>query len=153
EDPQSSEPTQCASWSNEDEYRAACENITAAFTDNAQPAAAQALGLLPSFAPLTAAQIATARAVYGSSIDYSQVYISDASGAGGRPFTVYIPLSGIQVINAGSLSPASSLLIHEMAHVWQSQHASDRKAFMTNSLGSQALAMANNVTEGSTDPQ
>jgi hypothetical protein len=152
----------CATWTSESEYRDAVSRVEALFSgsdgsggdpQSNTPATAESLGLLPSFSALTPAQIATARGIYGSSIDYSNVYITDISGLGGRAFTVYVPFRGIQVINAGTLSPGTSLLIHEMAHVWQSQHATDPKAFMTNSVTSQAMAMARNVAEGSTDPQ
>src|SRR5262249_28497005 len=44
-----------------------------------------------SFHRLTDDQIATAQGVYGSSIDFSWVFISDQIGAGGRSFTVAIP--------------------------------------------------------------
>ena len=87
-----------------------------------------------------------ARSVYGGSLNYGDIYISDALGGGGRPFTTYVPIVGT-VINAGPAlykTPGSSpsLLTHELAHCWQSQHHSDPTQFMLNSLASQAAAEA-----------
>ncbi len=85
-----------------------------------------------------------ARLVYGGSLNYGDIYISDALGGGGRPFTTYVPLVGT-VINAGPAlfgTPGSNprLLTHELAHSWQSQHHSDPTQFMVNSIASQAAA-------------
>jgi hypothetical protein len=84
------------------------------------------------------------RPVFGSSLDYSAIHLSDAVGGGGRPFTVLLPLIGL-VINIGSSAystPGSdpSLLIHESTHCWQSQHHPDPAAYMANSIASQAAA-------------
>jgi hypothetical protein len=96
---------------------------------------------------LTTAQMATATAVFGFSLNFATILLSDALGLGGRPFTVAttIPptsLTGpsIVVINAGTFAPARDLLIHELAHAWQSQHAVDPRRFMANSIASQAMA-------------
>ncbi len=84
------------------------------------------------------------RAVYGSSLNYGDIYLSDALGGGGRPFTLYIPFVGtiIQIGPSAYTSPGSNpkLLIHEAAHSWQSQHYRDRAQYMSNSLASQAAA-------------
>lgn len=85
-----------------------------------------------------------ARSVYGGSLNYGDIYISDALGGGGRPFTTYVPLVGT-VINAGPAlfgTPGSNprLLTHELAHSWQSQHHSDPIQFMVNSIESQSAA-------------
>jgi hypothetical protein len=95
---------------------------------------------------LTAGEITTATAVYGTSIDFTQVHVTDALGGGGRPFTLYTPPFGT-VINAGPTffsTPGSSpaILIHELAHSWQSQHHPNPAEYMSNSLGSQAAAAA-----------
>jgi hypothetical protein len=84
------------------------------------------------------------RPVYGSSIDYLKVLLSDASGLAGRPFTMTGP-GGMLIINIGTAAYASpgsnpGLLIHEMAHVWQSQHHPIAEQFMINSVESQAAA-------------
>lgn len=88
-----------------------------------------------------------ARSVYGSSLIYSKIYLSDALGAKGRPFTTYVPvplMGDITVINIGPAAyrtPGSdrNLLIHELAHCWQSQHNIYPSQFMVNSIASQAL--------------
>lgn len=85
-----------------------------------------------------------ATSVYGSSLNYGDIYLSDALGAAGRPFTTYAPGLGT-VINVGPsafTTPGSnpSLLIHELAHSWQSQHDPTRIGFMDNSIKSQTLA-------------
>jgi hypothetical protein len=94
--------------------------------------------------PLAPTELSILRPVYGSSITYFKVALSDAAGISGRPFTTVGP-SGIVIINVGSAaftSPGSNprLLIHEMAHVWQSQHHSNPAQFMVNSVESQAIA-------------
>lgn len=100
------------------------------------------------FRRLTDAQIATAQGVYGSSIDFSSVFISDQTGAGDLPFTVAIPgtlwIPTVQIINCGTFAPSDPTLIHELAHVWQSQHHSNPTQFMLNSVASQAAALSQN---------
>jgi len=93
-----------------------------------------------------------ATGVYGASIDFGKVLLSDAVGGGGRPFTTYVPspipgLSGGTVINIGPSAYATpgsdrDLLIHELGHSWQSQHHPNPAAFMANSIASQAAAAA-----------
>jgi len=95
---------------------------------------------------LTPAEITTATGVYASSIDFGSVYVTDALGGGGRPFTLYTPMLGT-VINAGPTfysSPGSdrATLIHELAHSWQSQHHINKAQYMANSVASQAAAAA-----------
>ncbi len=114
----------------------------------------------PTFRKLTAAEETTARGVFSSSIDFGTVFISDKSGAQNRPFTVAIPVpaalsatfgvSGIvQVMNLGAsaAAPSRNLLIHELTHVWQSQHGTNKAAFMANSVACQGVAVAANLAE------
>ena len=92
---------------------------------------------------LTPSQEATARGVFGTSLDFSRIVLTDATGLGGRPFTAAVSVLGpihFVVINAGSFSPSRSLLIHELTHAWQSQHSISPKQFMINSATSQGLA-------------
>jgi len=84
--------------------------------------------------------------VFGASLDYSAIHLSDAVGGGGRPYTLAMSKT-YQVINIGPSAyktPGSnpSLLKHETTHCWQAQHHSDSGAYITNSLASQALAKA-----------
>lgn len=93
-----------------------------------------------------------ARGVYGNSLIFGRIFLSDALGGGGRPFTLYVPtpvpgISGGTVINIGPsayATPGSNapLLIHELAHSWQSQHHTNPAFYMANSLASQAAATA-----------
>jgi len=91
-----------------------------------------------------------ATGIYGGSLNFSKILLSDAVGGGGRPFTTYVPspVSGIDggtVINIGPTAYATpgsnrNLLIHELAHSWQSQHHPNPAQFMVNSIASQAGA-------------
>lgn len=93
---------------------------------------------------LDPAEISIGRGVYGASLEYGDIYISDALGAGGRPFTLYVPILGtvIQMGPSAYGSPGSdpNTLVHEMAHSWQSQHHSEKSKYMTNSVLSQGAA-------------
>ncbi len=107
-----------------------------------------------SFRPLDAAQQSTAAGVYGSSLDFSTIFISDKTGLGNRPFTVAVPIQGtfVQIMNCGTFSPKTSTLIHELGHVWQSQHHSNKLHYMANAVKSQAAAVAANLSEAITNP-
>jgi len=119
--------------------------------------------LLPSFSKLTSPQESTARGVFGSSIDFSRVFLSDKAGLQNRPFVIAIPIDAatafvlgipagfIQVMNCGTLTPSTRTLIHELTHVWQSQHHDTKTAFMANAVASQGQAVAQNLSEGSAD--
>jgi peptidoglycan hydrolase-like protein with peptidoglycan-binding domain len=103
---------------------------------------------------LTAAQQQTAQGVFGNSLDFQLIFLSNALGLGGLPFTVAlnlnslvpivnpIPVATIVILNVGTFTPSADLLIHELTHAWQSQHALNPYAFMTNSALSQGLAAA-----------
>ncbi len=101
---------------------------------------------------LTPTEEAMATSVYGGSLNFSHILLTDAVGGGGRPFTLYVPspipfVSGATVINIGPsayATPGSNrgLLIHELAHSWQSQHHPNPAQYMVSSLASQAAAAA-----------
>jgi len=111
---------------------------------------APTFSLLSHFSRLTPSQIATATGVFGTSIDFTFVLLCDISGVSGRAFTVVA--GPLLVINCGTFSPPNSTLIHELTHVWQSQHHSDAAEFMRNSVRSQALAVAENEALALVDP-
>lgn len=103
---------------------------------------------LPKLRPLAGSpEEAIMTSVYGASIVSATVFMSDTTGAGGRPFTLATPNTILgasrQIMNLGP-SPSKDTIIHELAHVWQSQHASDATQYMVNSVESQALAEATN---------
>lgn len=108
-----------------------------------------------SFRALTPAQIGIATGVYGSSLDFSRIFISSQSGLGGRPFTVAVPATPIsapmQIMNCGTFTPDTATLIHELAHVWQSQHHSSPTQFIANAVSSQAASVAANGLEAGLD--
>lgn len=111
---------------------------------------------MPTVQLITATQIAAVRGVYGSSLDYSRIYISDKAGAQNRPFTVAVPATpltpAIQIMNCGTLNPSHDTLIHELGHVWQSQHHADPTKFMAAAVKCQALALTMNAVAGKLDP-
>lgn len=91
-------------------------------------------------------EIAILTPVFGSSLGYDAIRISDALGGGGRPYTVWLPFRGT-VLNLGPTAYATpganpALLVHEATHSWQSQHHPNSAAYMANSLASQAAAAA-----------
>ncbi len=98
---------------------------------------------------LTDKQRATAKTVYGNSLDFSRIFLSNKTGAGGRPFTVAFPeeTQNVTIMNCGTFSPSKTLLIHELCHCWQSQHHGDEFKFMKNSVACQADAVAANTVE------
>jgi hypothetical protein len=113
--------------------------------------------VLKSFRPLTPAQISTAKSVYGSSIDYSMVFLSLLTGASNRPFTAAVPMPGpiplvAWVLNVGTFTPANDVLIHELAHVWQSQHDTDKTRYMGASISCQGAVLAYNQAAAAADP-
>jgi len=103
---------------------------------------------------LTPTQQTTAVAVYGSSLDFSTIFITDKTGLGGRPFTVAFPDQGqiVQIMNCGTFAPKEKTLIHELAHVWQSQHHPDKFRFMVNAVDSQAGAVVASSAAAVDDP-
>ncbi|HWB04425.1 MAG TPA: peptidoglycan-binding domain-containing protein [Verrucomicrobiales bacterium] len=103
---------------------------------------------------LTETQKNTLHPYFGDSLDYSTVFISDKSGAQNRPFTMAFPDTNqtVQIINCGTFNPKDTTLIHEMMHVWQSQHHADKYAFMKAAVACQAAAAGKNATEVVSDP-
>lgn len=103
---------------------------------------------------LTTSQKNQAKAVYGNSLDFSRIFISNKTGLGNRPFTMAFPDENeiVQIMNCGTFTPKHDTLIHELAHVWQSQHHSDPFKFMSNAVQSQGRAVSANSAETFSDP-
>jgi hypothetical protein len=109
---------------------------------------------LPSQARcLSAAELGVAKPIYGGSLNYTDIYVSDAVGVSGRLFTTAIPIDstrwvvvlnlGPDAFRAGATSPTLiHELIHELAHAWQSQHHSNPWKYMYNCIQSQIAATA-----------
>jgi hypothetical protein len=111
---------------------------------------------------LTTRERTLATSVFGSSLDFNLIRISDSLGAGGAPWTNVSPIvrvggrpvapfPGAPVMPIVSVSSGTCLnlgttfsnatLIHELVHSWQSQHHSDPAKYMWNSAQSQALSL------------
>jgi hypothetical protein len=138
---------------------------TTAPTTGANAAAVLLTALLNNFKALGQDQITFAKGVYADSIDYSLVLLSNIKGAQNRSFTFTITpglghlftfFGPLSFMNVGTFQPSNEKLIHELAHVWQSQHHPDPGRYMTNSLVCQALARSANeklVPPGSAPPE
>jgi hypothetical protein len=93
-------------------------------------------------------ELILAKAVYQDSLAYEDIYVSDGLGGDGNPFTIALPLGGrwVVILNTGPRTfadPAHSkknVLIHELAHAWQSQHHPKPWQFMLNCTESNAAA-------------
>lgn len=85
-----------------------------------------------------------ANSVFGNSLDYSRIIITDGLGFSGRPFTVAIPIAGkFFVVMMLGASPSHGTLIHELTHAWQSQHhGTNPIAFMWAAVKCQLMALA-----------
>lgn len=87
-------------------------------------------------------EVSFARQVFGDSIDFGRVRLTNLVGLGGRAFTAPA-VDGTILINIGDAVDAPSkavvnssypvpgqVLIHELTHVWQIQHASLADGFV-----------------------
>lgn len=103
---------------------------------------------------LDSGQKTKAKAVFGNSLDFSRIFISNKSGLQGRPFTIAFPDENeiVQIMNCGTFTPKDDTLIHELTHVWQSQHHSDPFRFMVNAVDCQTGAVVVNGKEVFSDP-
>lgn len=92
---------------------------------------------------LTSAEETKATSVFGSSLVFSTIVITNALGLNGRAFVTVMPtppgFPTLTVVNWGD-APSEGTFFHELAHVWQSQHHIQASAFMVNALASQGAA-------------
>jgi hypothetical protein len=103
---------------------------------------------------LTPSEIEKAKTVFGESLDFDHIAVTDGLGTDGRAFVIINPfqlaahwLTGIpvprwatiQIVNWGP-KPSSGIFFHELTHVWQSQHHRNPEAFMINASVSQFAA-------------
>lgn len=98
---------------------------------------------------LNDAELALARQVFGDTINYSKVRLTNLSGFGKRPFTVP-GADGKTYVNIGpGFSDASTytkpnypipgqLLIHELTHAWQIEHSDFLPGWMCHAVINQA---------------
>lgn len=105
----------------------------------ARPSLSRRLGrLVPK--PLSPTQLGIAVATFGASIDYRRVLVVMAPPPGGAVGLCYPGPGKFRTLFLSNNS--RRLLVHELAHVWQSQHHTDSTQYAKNSLASQALAAA-----------
>ena len=100
---------------------------------------------LPKIRALSRSEKNLAKSVFGNTINYDMVKVTNTVGGGGRPWTTNTP--PIYTLNVGDKYPSltakyrKSLLIHELTHVWQGQHL---VPFMLNSAAHQTLSAIEN---------
>ncbi len=101
---------------------------------------------IPKVRTLSSKEKNLARSVFGNTINYDMVRITNTLGAGGRPWTTNSP--PLYTVNVGPDYPNMTtslerklLFIHELAHVWQGQHL---VPFMLNSAAHQSLSAIHN---------
>lgn len=98
----------------------------------------------PAVRSLTAAERNLARLVYGSTINFDLVKVTNTVGLQSRPWTTNTPplyTINVGVDAYGDLTAYSLLLIHELGHVWQGQHG---VPFVSNSAYHQTMAAIQN---------
>ena len=114
---------------------------------------------LIKFRPLNAAEIAFARQVFGNSLPYQDVIITNLAGLGDRAFTApgvdgktYLNLGHAYdnpLGTGGSAYPKpGQLLIHELTHAWQIAHPGFLPGLMCSGMVNQAnFILGDNVYE------
>ncbi|MGA2411035.1 MAG: hypothetical protein ABSG46_11690 [Candidatus Binataceae bacterium] len=92
-----------------------------------------------------------AKSVFGDTVPYSQVYITDGLGVDGREYTFPRPFTSPRqyIIHAGDgyygmsfLPKDKQTLVHELTHVWQGEHSHWAWSYVFSSAGHQALGSA-----------
>jgi hypothetical protein len=99
----------------------------------------------PKIRALSSSEKNLAKSVFGNTINYDMVKITDTLGAGARPWTTNTPPQyminvGVDYLSLTANEDRKRLLIHELAHVWQGQHL---VPFMLNSGAHQTLSAIN----------
>ncbi|MFV8050930.1 hypothetical protein [Mycobacterium sp. 48b] len=104
---------------------------------------------LIKFRPLNAAEIAFARQVFGNSLPYQDVIITNLAGLGDRAFTAP-GVDGKTYLNIGraydnplgtggdGYPKPGQLLIHELTHAWQIAHTGSLPGLMCSGMVNQA---------------
>ena len=107
------------------------------------PGAASQSSFVGNYAPvpLDAWQRSVAHSVFGTSLDLDSILVVYRKPPGGKGFCSVGPLPRQNLLMLSSSS--RELLIHELTHVWQSQHHSEAAKYMWNSAMSQRQGKAN----------
>ena len=95
---------------------------------------------------LTETEISLAKKVFGETLPYGVIYLSNTLGLQERAYTVPHPTKAASyLVNIGadgftdaSGSAIDQTLIHELTHVWQGVHRSHRLDYIFDSLHNQA---------------
>jgi hypothetical protein len=95
---------------------------------------------------LTPIEIDLAKKVFGDSLPYGAIYLSDALGLQRRAYTIPHPAKiGSYLINIGpdgfadaSTAANDDTLIHELSHVWQGVHRAHPLDYVFDSIHNQA---------------
>jgi hypothetical protein len=99
--------------------------------------------------PIAQAEIAKASTVFGNTIPYDKVILTNLAGLGGRAFTaagvdgnIYCNLGNAYANPLGSYPPAypaaGQELIHELTHAWQIAHSTFLPGLMCSGIVNQA---------------
>jgi hypothetical protein len=95
-------------------------------------------------------EIEIAKSVFGDTVPYSKVYITDGLGLDGRPYTLPRPATSREyIVHAGdgyygmSFRPEDKkTLVHELTHVWQGEHSHWSWSYVFSSAGHQIAGSA-----------
>ncbi len=99
--------------------------------------------------PIAQAEIDLASTVFGNTIPYDKVWLTNLAGLGGRPFTapgvdekIYCNLGSVYANPLGSYPraypAAGQVLIHELTHAWQIAHTGFLPGFECSAVVTQA---------------
>jgi hypothetical protein len=96
--------------------------------------------------PLTETEISLAKKVFGETLPYGAIYLSNALGLQERAYTVphpakaasYVIHIGVDGFTDASAAALDRTLIHELTHVWQGVHRAHRLDYIFDSLHKQA---------------
>lgn len=93
---------------------------------------------------------------FGASLDYRNIFVNNGLGFDGRQFVMFLPVphflmnkmpreaQGILLMQMGPYNQLSTdILLHELTHCWQSQHARRQAHFMKNAVASQRAGAKN----------
>ena len=115
---------------------------------------AEADGLIVAARPLTSAELADAKLIFGDSIDYSKVTVDGGSiGSVGSSRTigntVHLESKLFQPGSSETTTSGRRILVHELTHVWQYQHQG--WTYAPKAIWAQAKAAAHGDRNGAYD--
>ena len=89
--------------------------------------------------PLSHPEIAIAQPVFQTSLPWKRIMVSNRLGLGDRPYTLgrTIHVGPVNYCGMDLSIDGKATLVHELTHVWQSEHDSHRAAYIIGSLSAQ----------------